>query len=65
MITKITLMIALCSNFSTQAIQSKMKDLETKNPGSKISLRIDQKAQCAADGSVIEKKSKSKKVASN
>lgn len=63
MITHISLVIALCSHLSMGQIQSQMKDLQSHNPDSKITLRLDQKATCDASGNVI-KKEKSKKVAS-
>lgn len=63
MLTKITLIIALCSNLSTQQIQAKMHALETQNPNTKISLRLDQKAQCTPTGEIIP--SKAKRLAKN
>jgi hypothetical protein len=46
MTIKIALVVALCSNVSMDKIQAKMKELEAKNPGAKITLRIDKKASC-------------------
>lgn len=56
MLVKISLVIALCSNLSTGSIQAKMHELQSKFPGSKIALRIDQKAACDAQGNVLQKK---------
>lgn len=63
MLLKISLVVALCSNLSTQQIQSKMHEVEARNPGSKVTLRLDQKAECTSTGEIIAKKSK--RVASN
>lgn len=58
MLVKISLVIALCSNLSTGSIQAKMHELQSKFPGSKIGLRIDQKASCDAQGHVMVKKTR-------
>lgn len=66
MLTKITLVIALCSNLSTQAIQKRMQSLESQNPNSKVTLRFDAKAQCMPDGTIVPShKTRAKKLASN
>lgn len=54
MLTKITLVVALCANLSTQQIQSKMQDLQSHNPNSKVTVRFDQKAKCEK-GEIIQK----------
>lgn len=63
MLVKISLIVALCSNLSTSAVSQKMSDLESRFPGSKISLRFDRKATCDAQGHILEKKSKRSQVA--
>lgn len=63
MLVKISLIVALCSNLSTSAVSQKMNDLESRFPGSKVTLRLDRKATCDAQGRVLEKKSKRNQVA--
>jgi hypothetical protein len=58
MLTKISLIVALCSNLTTAQIQSKLRELENQNPGSTVTLRLDKKAQCDAQGNVIKKTKK-------
>lgn len=46
MLTKITLVVALCSGIHASDVQKRMADLMRSNPGSTVSIRIDKKAQC-------------------
>lgn len=58
MLTKISLVVALCSQASMSSIQTKVKEIEAHNHGSKVSVRLDSKAKCDAQGNVIQKASK-------
>lgn len=60
MLTKISLIVALCAHVSTAQIQSTLSKLQAQNPGSKITVRLDQKSSCDKDGNVLEKSKKSK-----
>lgn len=47
MLTKITLVIALCSGVHFGDVQKRMTNLMAANPGAQVSVRIDKKAECA------------------
>lgn len=46
MLTKIVLVVALCSGVKYQTVQTKIAELQAHNPGSTVTLRVDKKAQC-------------------
>lgn len=46
MLTKITLVVALCSGVTMEKIQARLVALRGANPGAEVSVRIDKKAQC-------------------
>lgn len=46
MLTKIVLVIALCSGVKLETVQSKLVELRKLHPDAAISYRIDTKAQC-------------------
>ena len=60
MLVNISLVVALCSGLSMTQIQTKMHALESSNPGAKVSLRLDKKAEC--NGSEIIRKGKKKSL---
>jgi hypothetical protein len=46
MLTKITLIVALCSGAKFDTIQSRLAELRKANPGTVVSVRVDKKARC-------------------
>lgn len=49
MLTKITLIVALCSGVSFHDVQKRVHDLQQANPGTVVSVRVDKKAACSGD----------------
>lgn len=46
MLTKITLVIALCSGMKFGDVQKRVSDVQRSNPGVQVSVRVDKKAAC-------------------
>lgn len=46
MLTKISLVIALCSHLGYGDVQKKINQIQSNNPGTVVSVRIDKKAAC-------------------
>jgi hypothetical protein len=46
MITKIALVIALCSGVTVDQVEQKLAEMRKANPGVDVSFRLDKKAQC-------------------
>lgn len=46
MITKITLVIALCANMTVDKVEQKLAQVRASNPGTEVTFRVDKKAQC-------------------
>lgn len=46
MLTKIALVIAMCSGMSFGQVQQKVAEVQKANPGVQVSVRIDKKAAC-------------------
>ena len=46
MLTKISLVIALCSGLNYGDVQKKVHDIQSANPGTVVSVRVDKKAAC-------------------
>lgn len=46
MITKLTLVVAMCAGLHYGDVQKKVQELQTQNPGTQVSVRIDKKAAC-------------------
>jgi hypothetical protein len=61
MLTKITLVLAMCMHPSSSDVQSKLQALRKNNPDAVVSLRVDQKATCS-DGQVLKKNSREEKI---
>ena len=47
MLLKITLVIAACAQMKYGDVQKKLAEVQTRNPGATIALRLDKKAQCS------------------
>lgn len=47
MLLKISLIVAMCSGVSFSDVQKKMMDVQSRNPGSIVTVRIDKKAACS------------------
>jgi predicted GTPase len=45
MLTKIVLVVSLCSSVSMQAVQKRVEELKKANPGAKVSLSLDKKCK--------------------
>lgn len=52
MLLKISLIVAMCSGVSFQDVQKKMIEVQSHNPGSIVTVRIDKKAACS-NGQVL------------
>lgn len=46
MLTKISLVVALCSGLHYGDVQKKIQAIQTQNPGTVVSVRVDKKAAC-------------------
>jgi hypothetical protein len=63
MLTKILLVVALsCPGITMDKIQAKLHSLESQNPGSKVTLRLDRKVECSDSGEVIQKHRETKSL---
>lgn len=61
MITKITLVLALCMAPKAADVRSKLAELRNHNPEAIVSLRLDNKARCA-NGVLISKSPKEAEI---
>jgi hypothetical protein len=52
MLVKISLVVALCSGVHFNQVQKRLAEIQSANPGAKVSVRIDKKAACA-NGQVL------------
>ena len=64
MITKITLVLAMCLSPKGADVQAKLAELRKANPDATVTLKVDAKAQCA-NGKVIPSANKEAKILSS